>query len=114
MITPAQANGLKPGEVLWLREAEKVVDQALLEEFATTGEVWVKIQKPPFPRTMLVFEQHYGLAGWNTRYFFGQDLIDISFSPREAVMNPKFPAAGVEAVVTEVTETAWDKIRMDE
>jgi len=29
-------------------------------------------------------------------------------------MNPKFPAAGVEAVVTEVTETAWDKIRMDE
>jgi hypothetical protein len=28
--------------------------------------------------------------------------------------HPKFPEDGVEAVVTEVTETAWDKIRMDE
>jgi hypothetical protein len=113
MITPQQASGLKPNEVEWLHVTEKLLDQRLLDGYGGV-EVRVRVSRAPFERDVIILRNHYTAAGWNSTIYNVTNGHEIVLWPLVAIPHPKFPEDGVETVVTEVTETAWDKIRMDE
>ena len=115
MITPKQANGLKPSEVEWLREAEALVDRKLREGFAG-GDTRFLLKPGPFVRDIDILRRHSADAGWSCNTYITQgfpELVLVLFS-REPLTPPQFPVTGTETETAKTTETAWDRILTEE
>lgn len=113
MITPGQANGLKPHEVEWLQSAERLLDRKLLEGYA--GEDFrVRLALGPSSRLIGILRQHYLDAGWGVNVYNVTGGHELVFFITQGVPVPAFPVEGTQVAVAEVTETAWDKILLTE
>lgn len=113
MINPHQANGLKPAELVWLRETEAYIDKELQAKFGGAA-VEIRVRDvPPLDRTFVVLTERYEQAGWNVSRHQLPGFVLLLFRPKVEVAVPRYEPMQ-KVTVDETVKTAWERINVED
>jgi hypothetical protein len=114
MITPEEANVLKPLEVEWLTSAEKIVDAELLAKF-DGGFLRIRMRSPYHGRDVQILAGRYEEAGWRVESGTEGGALVMDFTSNRGLVLPRSPKAELkpDSPPEQTQKTAWDLIAED-